>query len=1267
VKYDRLYNNSISLQYNSDKKCFEEIHWKEISIGKIIKVMKNEVIPADVLVVKSSAENGFCYLQTTNLDGESALKPREAMIIFQDLVKDENDLIKLKGSHLVVDPPDNNIYKVEGCLYLKNYEKSYFDINNILLRGGTLKNVDYIYGIVIYTGRETKIMKNIQNGSIKLSCIDFLLNKIIVYIIIMAFLICIICTTFGVLYYTENQKTKSYIFYQNSSDNKVALEVFKTFASFFTIFNTLIPISVMITLEVVKGIQVVVMQSDPLLKEQPDEKAKMLSMKLHEDLGNVKYIFTDKTGTLTRNEMEFKACSIFSKLYDEEKGEGEDISESERTEADGNNQSEKAVGQNKNKSIFSTKFDTRYLRESLMFDQPIDIVDLGNTPFLSMKDAALEFFLNIALNHNVLTEIDSTTGEKVYTGSNPDEVVLVQAAKELGIEFIERSNKFIRVNVFDKEYTFTILHRFEYSSARMRSSIVVKDKYDVIKLYMKGADSIILKKVDTYSQSFLFDRTKSHLENFAKEGLRTLCFSMKILDEVTLRDWEVKYRKIQEKAILDKSLYPEVESIISNLEDEMLLVGVSGLEDKLQEEVKPCLQDFIEAGINVWMLTGDKLDTAESIGYSCKLFNDDTEVFKIKGGDDADNTLRRVRDILDKMQTIEKELLDFKIEKRKKKKRGEKIHKPHKAQTLFIQPQKNLISSQVERIDNNLNINNQIYNNSNNNNNANYSAVGNRARINSFNIGKPQPHTQGHFQFNNGPQTDSHEGHRMLEKADKVIRRCDSMFKETDNILVRPISGQVFNEHGNAININQMNSQIINENMKFIGSNLNRKSNLITLNFVRPSHTETPLMSPKNTRARPMSSNLIKLKHNTANIYPLVKNNQKHAPSIIDSSNGEDSHEIDDVDIIKFMVDKNFFEENINKGKSNLTFLSNIMNNSNSNKKPSLKFNKGNVNTNLNLNKNVIELLPRANHDKVEGEYYNIYANQDNEEGVSSPNRKNRVFQFNLEGGHNNSYDMNKYLNNEVDENSSKLLIPSNNDQKERIDFNFIYEHYKNQIKILGPQKNPFNFNFINKDDENRDKEISMKNFGLIIEGSAITQCLNEDIAPLFWECLTKSRSVICCRCAPIQKSQVVSFVKSQSGQVTLAIGDGGNDVNMIKAANVGVGIFGKEGYQAAFNSDYAISQFKYLRRLLFVHGRFSLLRNAYFVMFFFYKNLIYTLPQFWYSFFNGFSGSLFWDDWYYLGYNSFFTTFPAAVRMLLEEDIDITFEDYPDKHMIDE
>jgi magnesium-transporting ATPase (P-type) len=118
--------------------------------------MKNEVIPADLLVVKSSLDNGFCYLQTSNLDGETALKPREAALIFQDIVKKQEDLKKIKGD-IQVDPPDEDIYSLEGCVKLTGFKECYFDISNVVLRGGTLKNVDYIYGLVIYTGKIPKL------------------------------------------------------------------------------------------------------------------------------------------------------------------------------------------------------------------------------------------------------------------------------------------------------------------------------------------------------------------------------------------------------------------------------------------------------------------------------------------------------------------------------------------------------------------------------------------------------------------------------------------------------------------------------------------------------------------------------------------------------------------------------------------------------------------------------------------------------------------------------------------------------------------------------------------------------------------------------------------------------------------------------------------------------------------------------------------------------------------------------------------------------
>ena len=192
-----------------------------------------------------------------------------------------------------------------------------------------------------------------------------------------------------------------------------------------------------------------------------------------------------------------------------------------------------------------------------------------------------------------------------------------------------------------------------------------------------------------------------------------------------------------------------------------------------------------------------------------------------------------------------------------------------------------------------------------------------------------------------------------------------------------------------------------------------------------------------------------------------------------------------------------------------------------------------------------------------------------------------------------------------------------------------------------------------------RNKKISCK-YSLIIEGSSINTCIdNEEISKIFYELIKDSRFLICCRSSPSQKSKIVNFIKQNSNELTLAIGDGGNDVSMIRAAHVGIGIFGKEGYQAAYNSDYAISQFKYLKRLLFVDGRFSLKRNSYFIYHYFYKNVIYRMSQYWFQIFSDFSGKSLIDDLYATGFNSFFTVFQLLAYAIIEEDFDADFTNH--------
>ena len=151
---------------------------------------------------------------------------------------------------------------------------------------------------------------------------------------------------------------------------------------------------------------------------------------------------------------------------------------------------------------------------------------------------------------------------------------------------------------------------------------------------------------------------------------------------------------------------------------------------------------------------------------------------------------------------------------------------------------------------------------------------------------------------------------------------------------------------------------------------------------------------------------------------------------------------------------------------------------------------------------------------------------------------------------------------------------------------------------------------------------------------------------------MTQCESVICCRVSPKEKADVVRLVKQNLGKITLSIGDGANDVNMIQEAHIGVGIYGKEGMNAVQASDYALPEFKALWKLLMVHGRWSYVRISEMILYFFYKNMIFAVPQLVFNFFNGYSGQSIYDDIYISGYNLAFTSMPLIIRALFDKDL---------------
>uniref|UniRef100_A0A8C2XIB9 Phospholipid-transporting ATPase n=1 Tax=Cyclopterus lumpus TaxID=8103 RepID=A0A8C2XIB9_CYCLU len=179
-----------------------------------------------------------------------------------------------------------------------------------------------------------------------------------------------------------------------------------------------------------------------------------------------------------------------------------------------------------------------------------------------------------------------------------------------------------------------------------------------------------------------------------------------------------------------------------------------------------------------------------------------------------------------------------------------------------------------------------------------------------------------------------------------------------------------------------------------------------------------------------------------------------------------------------------------------------------------------------------------------------------------------------------------------------------------------------------------------------------MEGFILVLDGRTLDWALQEEQRSDFLELSQRCKAVICCRSTPLQKSKVVQLIRDQLGVMTLAVGDGANDVSMIQVADVGVGISGQEGMQAVMSSDFAISRFKHLRKLLLVHGHWCYSRLANMIFYFIYKNVMYVNLLFWYQFFCGFSGSVMTNAWVLILFNLIFTSIPPLIYGVLERDI---------------
>ncbi|XP_054614241.1 phospholipid-transporting ATPase ID-like [Dunckerocampus dactyliophorus] len=813
-------NREVSVLINGE---LQREKWMNVQVGDVVQLENNQFVTADLLLLSSREPLNLVYVETAELDGETNLKVKQALTVTGQLGGATEVLASFHGE-VRCEPPNNRLDKFKGTLRVDGQTYS-LDNDKVLLRGCTVRNTEWCFGLVIFAGPDTKLMQNSGKTTFKRTGIDHLMNVLVLGIFVSLLAMCSILAVGHAIWDTKEGSAFT-VFLPGEPGVDAPLSSFLTFWSYVILLNTVVPMSLFVSVEVIRlGNSFYIDWDRKMYYPKCDTPAQARTTTLNEELGQIKYIFSDKTGTLTQNIMTFNKCSINGRNY----GELLDLSGQKKEEVDFSwNQ------------LADPKFT--FHDQSL-----VETIKEGNTE-------AQAFFRLLALCHTVMPE-EKTEGELFYQAQSPDEGALVTAARNFGFVFRSRTPETITVMEMGTWITYDLLAVLDFNNERKRMSVIVRTPEGRLTLYCKGADAIIYERLHS-SCSKLMGATSEHLDEYAGDGLRTLVLAYKDLDERYVKEWMRRHHKA---SITVDGRDEKLDRLYDEIEKDLLLLGATAVEDKLQDGVPQTIEQLAKADIKMWVLTGDKQETAENIGYSCNMLREEMkDVFVVSA-----STAEGVKE--------------------------------------------------------------------------------------------------------------------ELRSARKIM--C-------------------------------------------------------------PTAAEEPTV----TKAR-------------AGLFWLQKTDTVH-------------------------------------------------------------------------------------DDQVEGEY------------------------------------------------------------------------------------------------------------ALVMNGHSLAFALEKDLELELLRTACMCQTVICCRVTPLQKARVVELVKKYKQAVTLAIGDGANDVSMIKAAHIGVGISGQEGMQAVLSSDYSFAQFRYLQRLLLVHGRWSYLRMCKFLQYFFYKNFTFTFVHVWYAFFCGFSAQTVYDQWFVSMYNVLYTLLPVVGMSLFDQDV---------------
>ncbi|XP_072804175.1 phospholipid-transporting ATPase IK [Vicugna pacos] len=837
--------------------------WKNLCVGDVVCLHKDSIVPADLVLLASTEPSSLCYVETADIDGETNLKFRQALPITHHELTSIKKMAAFQGK-VVCEEPNSRMHRFVGCLEWKG-KKHPLDSGNILLRGCRVRNTDTCYGLVIYAGFDTKIMKNCGKIHLKRTKLDFLMNRLVVLIFLSLVLISG-ALTLGFWFKVREFKAKHH-YVSAKHVRSVATETFFNFWGFLILLSVMVPMAMFIMAEFIYlGNSIFINWDMHMYYEPQDMPAKARSTSLNDQLGQVEYVFSDKTGTLTQNVMAFRKCCISGVVYGPEK-----------------------EAPCKEDPYLWNKFaDRKFLFRNAELLQAVQANE---------DQRVREFWRLLAICHTVM--VQEKNNQLLYQAASPDEEALVTAARNFGYVFLARTQDSITVMELGEVRVYQVLAMMDFNSVRKRMSVLVRTPEGSIHLYTKGADTVIYERLGKKGMTEW--TTEKALASFAEQTLRTLCLAYKEVDKDVYEAWHQRH---QEASILLQNRAHALHQVYEEMEQNLQLLGATAIEDRLQDGVCDTIRSLKQGNIKVWVLTGDKQETAVNIGFACQLLSENMIILE------------------------EKEIMRIL----------------------------------------------EVYWESNNN-----------------------------------------------LKGDKKDHRRSQLLPQVKMALV-------------------INGEFLDQLLLSLRKEPRALVQKVTLD------TEESWQELGEGRMDFLQARRLSLLWRTLGI-------QRKTPGLASEDKDSNSHESPEV-------------------------------------------------------------------------------------------RREQAF-----------------------------------------------------VELA-------------------------------------SQC----------------QAVICCRVTPKQKALIVALVKKYQNVVTLAIGDGANDVNMIKTADIGVGLAGQEGMQAVQNSDYMLAQFCFLKRLLLVHGRWSYMRVCKFLRYFIYKTLASTMAQIWFAFYSGFTAQPLYEGWFLAFFNLLYSTLPALYIGLFEQ-----------------